>query len=362
MQFLKREHKKFSKGSYGEFILGGDIGATNIHLGIFGVKNKSADLTVSFHFRNKDLSSVYEAINFVLNFIEKDYKIKIENASLGIAGALSPEKDIAKMTNIKWSISKKELKKKTKLKKIILINDFEAVGYAVNILNNNDVAVIKKARKIQNAPILVIGAGTGLGKVVLLYDKNKDSYFPVSSEAGNSDFAAQDNGDFKLIKFMRQKRKGNIIYEDFLSGRGIINIYNFVRNGKRFKETAYTKEINASKIKPELISKYGKIDSTCRETFRIFRKIYAGFARNSALDVLPYGGIYIAGGIAPKNKEVFNNDFVKIFGQNNKLSHVLNRIPIYLVLNLNIGLIGAGFAGMELAKERFNKNRINQRK
>ena len=108
MQFLKKEHKKFSRSSYSKFILGGDIGATNTHLGIFGVNNKSADLIVSCHFKNKDLSSVYEAISSVLNLIKKDYKIKIENASLGIAGALSPEKDTAKMTNIGWEISKKE--------------------------------------------------------------------------------------------------------------------------------------------------------------------------------------------------------------------------------------------------------------
>ena len=350
MQFLKKEHKKFSKSGYSEFILGGDIGATNTHLGIFGVKNKSADLIVSYHFKNKDLSSVYKIINFVLNLIKKDYKIKIENASLGIAGALSPEKDTAKMTNIKWSISKKELKSRTKLKKIILINDFEAIGYAINSLKKSNVSIIKTAGKVQKAPILVIGAGTGLGKVILLYDKNKNSYFPVSSEAGNSDFAAQDNMDFELINFMRQRIKGNISYEDFLSGRGIVNIFNFVRNGKRFKETACTKEINESKIKPELISRYRKIDGTCKETFRIFKKIYAGFARNSALDALPYGGIYIAGGIAPKNKEIFDREFVKMFGQNNKLSHVLNKIPVYLVLNLNVGLIGAGAAGADMLK------------
>ncbi|HLC61779.1 MAG TPA: glucokinase [Candidatus Nanoarchaeia archaeon] len=345
MQFLKKEHKKLSKSSYSGFILGGDIGATNTHLGIFGVKNKSADLIISYHFKNKDLSSVYEAINFVLNLIKKNYKIKIENASLGIAGALSPKKDIAKMTNIKWSISKKELMQKTKLKKIILINDFEAIGYAINSLKKGNVSVVKTAKRVRKAPILVIGAGTGLGKVILLHDKNKDSYFPVSSEAGNGDFAAQDDEDFELIKFMRQEMKGNISYEDFLSGRGIINIYNCVKKEKRFKETACTKEINESKIKPELISKYRKIDGTCKETFRIFKKIYAGFARNSALDVLPYGGIYIAGGIAPKNKEIFDREFVKMFGQNNKLSHVLNKISIYLVRNLNVGLIGAGAAG-----------------
>ena len=356
MQFLKKDHKKFSENGYREFILGGDIGATNTHLGIFGVKNKSADLIISFHFKNKDLSSVYEAINFVLNLVKKDYKIKIENASFGIAGALSPERDNVKMTNIKWSISKKELKRKTILKKIILMNGFEAIGYMINSLKKWQLSVVKTAKKVQKATILVIGAGTGLGKVVLLYDKNKNSYFPVSSEAGNSDFAAQDGRDFELINFMHQKMKYNIIYGDLLSGNGIVNIFNFVRNDKKFKETDYTREIDRSKTKPELISKYRKIDRTCNETFRIFRKIYAGFARNFALDALPFGGIYIAGGIAPKNREIFDNEFVKMFEQNSKLSHVLKKIPIYLVLSLNAGLIGAGVAGAELIKIAKNKN------
>ena len=348
MNFVKKEHKIFSKNSYPKFILGGDIGATNTHLGIFGVNSSFADLILSFHFKNKELKSVYDSINFVLSFASKEYKVKIEKASLGIAGALSPEKDIAKMTNIKWKISKKELKRKTKLRKVILINDFEAVGYAVNYLSKKDFLVIKQAAKVKGAPILVIGAGTGLGKVALIYDKNMKSYFPVSSEGGNTDFAAQDKEDFKLTVFIQQKIKSNASYEMFLSGNGLVNIYNFVKKGKRFKETEYTKEIDSLSSKPELISKYRNTDKICRETFRIFAKIYARFARNFALDVLPYGGIYIAGGIGPKNEEIFNNEFIKIFEDNHKLSHILKKIPIYLILNLNVGLIGAGIAGAKL--------------
>ena len=348
MNFIKKVHKNFNKNKYNNFILGGDIGATNTHLGIFGLKNNSADLITSFDFKNKKLNSPYNAINFVLDLADKNYKIKIENASFGIAGALSPQKEFAKMTNIKWEISKKELIKKTRLKIIRLINDFEAVGYAVNSLKKNDILVIKNAKKVQKAPILVIGAGTGLGKAILLYDENKKSYIPVSSEAGNSDFPAQDNEDFELVNYMKQKSKGNISYELLLSGNGLVNIYNFVRNSKRFKATEYTKEIDESENKPELISRYRNTDKICRETFRIFKKIYAGFARNFALDALPYGGIYIAGGIGPKNKEIFDKEFVEMFENNYKLSHVLKKTPIYLILNLNVGLIGAGFAGAKL--------------
>lgn len=348
MRFIKKEHKKFNKASYNDFILGGDIGATNTHLGIFGVNGNSADLITSFDFLNKELISVYDAISFVVNFADKNYKLKIKKASFGIAGALSSGKDSAIMTNIDWKISKKYLIKNTGLKEVILINDFEAVGYAISSLKKSDVLIVKNAKKVQKAPILAIGAGTGLGKVILLYDNNKKSYFPVASEGGNTDFAAQDAEDFKLMGYIKSKTKSNASYEDVLSGNGLVNIYSFIKKEKKFKQTKYTKEIDKSKTKPELISKYRIKDKTCKETFRIFKKAYARFARNFALDILPYGGIYIAGGIAPKNKEIFDKEFNRIFMQNHKLSHVLKKIPIYLILNLNVGLIGAGMAGTKL--------------
>ena len=106
--------------------------------------------------------------------------------------------------------------------------------------------------------------------------------------------------------------------------------------------------IDKSKSKPELISKYRKADKTCKETFEIFKIAYAGFAKNMALDGLALGGVYIAGGIAPKNREIFDKSFVKIFEESLKMGHILKRMPIYLILNYDVGLLGAGFAGSRL--------------
>jgi glucokinase len=77
----------------------------------------------------------------------------------------------------------------------------------------------------------------------------------------------------------------------------------------------------------------------------MFKRAYANFAKNTALDGLALGGVYIAGGIAPKNKEIFDKEFVKIFEYSHKMGHVLKKIPIYLILNYDIGLLGAGFFG-----------------
>ena len=197
------------------------------------------------------------------------------------------------------------------------------------------------------APVLVIGAGTGLGKTTLIYNENHKSYVPLPSEAGHSDFPAQNKQESELTDFIKKNKKikSSISYEEVLSGRGIVNIYQFLKHIKKFKETKYTKEIDKSKNQPELISKYRKADKTCKATFEMFKAIYARFAQNFALDSLAFGGVYIAGGIAPKNRDIFDKDFVKAFEQNYKLPYVLKKIPIYLILNYNVGLLGAGFAG-----------------
>lgn len=344
MQFAKKEYRNFNRNSYVSFILGGDIGGTNTNLGIFGIKKNFPTLLLSFHFKSKELKGLHEAINATLNYVEKRYKIKITKTCLAVAGVLSPNKDYAKITNVKWDVSKKMLRKKSTLKKIFLINDFEAIGYGINMLDKKDVAVIKKAKKIPKAPIAIVGAGTGLGKTTLIYSEEDKSYEPLPSEAGHTDFSAQNQQEIDLISFIKKykKIKQNISYEQVLSGQGLINIHMFLKKSRRFKETRYTKEIDKSN-NPELISKYKEIDKTCKETFRLFKIIYARFAKNIALDALAFGGVYIAGGIAPKNKEIFDRDFVMEFENNFKLSYVLRKIPVYIILNLNAGLLGAGF-------------------
>ena len=99
-----------------------------------------------------------------------------------------------------------------------------------------------------------------------------------------------------------------------------------------------------------MISKYRKIDKTCKEAFRIFKIIYARFARNVAIDSVARGGVYIAGGIAPRNKEIFDREFVKAFEDNYKLAYLLKKIPVYLITNYDAGLLGAGFSGAKFLK------------
>lgn len=346
---LIKKYKNFKKQSYNHFILGGDIGGTNTRLALFGINQGSAkskpQLLISFNFQSNKLNSLSEAINTVLNHVYNKYKIKVTTASIAAAGPLSVDKNLIQPTNLGWNIDKDELYKKTKLKEIILLNDFESIGYGINMLEKQDIKVIKKGNKIPKAPIILIGAGTGLGKSTLIYDKHSMSYMPIPSEAGHSDFPVKNKEEFELMYHVKNREKLNFVsYEHLLSGHGLSDIYLFLRKQRKFKETKYTKSIDNSNQKPELISKYRNVDNTCKATFEIFKEYYARFAKNCALDTLAYGGVYITGKIAVNNSNIFDPKFVQYFEQNYKLAYILKKIPIYLILNYNVGLLGAAFA------------------
>lgn len=344
-----KKYKNLNKDKHAKFILGGDIGGTNTRVGIFGIGHGSGrsrpSLLISFNFQSRKLHSLSDAINTALNYAWKDSRVEIKAASIAAAGPLSKNKSRVQITNLELNIDKRAILDTTKLNKVILLNDFEAVGYGVNMLNKRDIKAVKQGQKIPNAPIVVLGAGTGLGKTTLIYDTHSKSYNPIPSEAGHSDFPAQDKDEFELVSYMKKREKlGFVSFEHFLSGHGLTYIYSYLRKERIFKESPYTKTIDKLNQKPEAISKYRNVDKTCKATFEIFKKFYSRFAKNCALDSLAYGGVYITGRIAVCNKDIFDLKFAKYFEQNYKLAYILKKIPIYLILNNNVGLLGAAFA------------------
>jgi len=330
----KLKHYKAKKTK--QAILGIDVGGTNTNIGIFSTNLK---LLFSLHFKSKKLNSIIPAINETLNFTSD---LKITKACIAAAGPVA--KDICTPVNLPWKIKSKEILKKTSLTKVKLINDFQAIGYSINILKNKDLLTVRKGKKEKNKTIAVIGAGTGLGKNILIY-KSK-SYIPIPSEGGHSDFSPTNELELKLANFIKKKRKiKQINYEEVLSGRGILAIYFFLKKNKHHKPTAYTKEIAISKEPQIKISKYRKKDHLCRETFKLYTLFYARAAKNFVLETLSKSGLYIAGGIAAKNKDIFKTKtFLNEFDNVDKLNYILKKIPIKVITNYNAGMIGAAYA------------------
>ena len=357
---LKIFNEKNLKKVYSEYLLGIDVGGTYTNIGVAGLEKNKPVLLFSLNFESQKLNSLIQVINKTLTYAKTNYNIDISFACIGAAGVISPKNDFAKLTKLPWDVDLKEILQETPLKKAFIINDFQAIGYAINLLdknNKNDLIEIRLGEiSNQNCETkVVIGAGTGLGKSILYFDKKYNSYIPKASEGGHADFPVENNSELELLDFIKNFRKIQkpIIYEELISGRGLESIYLFLRKNREYDETKYTKEIDESLSKAPLISKYKSMDTTCKETFNLFTKYFARCARNFVLDTMATGGLYIAGGIASKNKEIFNSkEFIDEFEKSFKRDFVLKKVPIYVIINYDVSLLGTCYACSLL----FNKN------
>lgn len=346
------QSEPIKKERYSTFLLGGDIGGTNADFGIFGIRNRQPELLLAARFPSQKLDTVVPTLNSFLDHAVSKYGVAIKKACLGAAGLISANHDLCQPTNVTWTISVKEILAKTSLNSVFLINDFEAIGYGINLLHPadpGDVMQVRSGKPVPRATRAVIGAGTGLGKSILVYSKSHHAYLPLHSEGGHADFPAQDELELQLLGFVGKKRKlvEPVNYEELLSGRGIESIYLFLKSAAPTRQTKITDLINSSKDKAAVIAKYRHQDEVCRETFRLFAKFYARCAKNFVLDTLAQGGLYIAGGIAARNPDIFKSrDFLDEFIRVNKLRNILQNTPVYVIVNENVGLMGAALAAM----------------
>jgi glucokinase len=322
---------------YDGFVLGGDVGGTHTNIGVAGAKGGEATLLYSAHFNSQKLPSLAPAMREALDYGRDRYGIEVDRGCVGVAGAVT-DCSRAKPTNLPWVVDGEEMKNEFGLEEFRIINDFQIIGYGIDSLKDGDLFSAKAGEPGFGETRAVIGAGTGLGKAILLFDGKR--YVPIPSEGGHADFPAHDQFDLELADRVRGKRTTPASYEDLLSGRGIERIYEFLR--ERRGGTEKTGEIEEAEERAALISKYRETDPLCRETFKTYAKYYGRCAKNFVLETLVTGGLYIAGGIAAKNREIFvSPEFHAEFLNAEKQRHLLEKTPVHVIVNYDVSIIGA---------------------
>jgi glucokinase len=349
-------------------LLAGDIGGTKTILRLV-----NSDQTGTQALPN--LTTLYEKtyvsadfpglVPMVRRFIA-DARNELENAPVpekacfGIAGPVV--NNTSKLTNLGWDLLDGEkLQKELHLSQVSLINDFVAVGYGVLGLAPEDLHTLKPGQPDPNAPIAVIGAGTGLGEGYVI--PCGGGYRVFGTEGGHTDFAPRSPLESQLLDYLREKGKlGRVSVERVVSGMGIESIYQFLRNREYAEESptlaeafkTWKQEIGKEEKSIDLaaiISRHAQeqSDYLCQATMDVFVSAYGAEAGNLALKLLPNGGLYIAGGIAAKNLPLMQKSaFLHAFSEKGRVSPVLEKIPIHIVLNPRVGLIGAAICAANL--------------
>jgi len=315
-------------------IIGADIGGTNSNFGIFDLSTGKLELLLSIHLKSNEITNFTDALKDVLTYLKNRYAITVKKASLACAGAVSKEKTLCKITNSGFLVDANDIVEHTEIEYAYIANDFEVIGFGINAIDQNKLIEINKGDKVKTGTKAIFGAGTGLGKCLLLWDKNQKRYFPLATEGGHTDFPVQNKTELELVEFIKQTEQiqTNIRWEDILSGIGVSRLYNFFCWKNNVSPTLARDKIFSNK----------DTDKQCLSAYQLFTQLYGRLTKNVALDSLARGGIYIAGGIAAKYPHMFDQEiFMDAFTSHSKHSNLLKSIPVYVITDYNISLYGA---------------------
>ncbi len=317
--------------------LAADIGGTKTLIHWFESDGKNIQTLMKKRFENANYSNIESILAEILSTDQA-----LDSACLAIAGPITPlvKNQIANVTNLPWTIDRNAIQQTFNIKHCTLINDFKANGYAIAALTNNDWITLQEGKSRATATKAIIGAGTGLGQAIIPYSKNHQQV--LSTEGGHVDFAPKNALEIQLFQYLNLQWS-HVSYERILSGTGIWNLFQFLIEHHQLNPSDFRKisEHNDPAAKISMLAQQQTL-TIASETMVLFSKIYGAQAGNLALNCLPYGGLYIAGGIAAKNQSLLRSkQFLDAFLAKGRMQSILKDIPVKLITNTELGLIGA---------------------
>jgi glucokinase len=315
-------------------ILAGDVGGTKTRLALFSPDGTPRTPVFERDVASRDYPSL-EAL--VLEFMAAASG-KATFAAIGIAGPVVQNR--VEATNLPWLIDGTVLGARLGAP-CVLLNDLAATGWGIEHVAPTEIESLQVGVPSPGNRAL-IAAGTGLGEALLIWDGAR--HVPVASEGGHADLAARDPVEDEFVVWLRAKY-GHVSYERVLSGHGLADIYRFLSDTGRGAEPGDFGARFRADADPARVVTAGALDGSCERAglaLERFVAIYGAEAGNLALKAFAVDGVYIGGGIAPRIAPALRRGaFARAFNDKGRLSPVLTKIPIRLILDDRAALWGA---------------------
>ena len=306
-----------------------DIGGTNARFACYQADETASGAGTLSHIARYACADFPSMADALANYC-KDLHITPDRMSLAVAGPVDGEE--VSFTNNSWSFAKQEIKACFHLSSLTVINDFTAQALVPPHLSQQALTVVRDGTPYPNTPVLVLGAGTGLGFAAIL--PVDDGWCPLETEGGNGLLALRGDDPADLPAFLRSKEEV-VSFESCLSGRGLEYLYQFLAphepplTARQIAETAADNEL-------------------ARTAIILFFNLLANFIANGILSTGARQGVYISGGIAPKLKRFLpESQFLKRLADHGAYSDYVGAVPVYLIEQEQAeqaGLLGAGLA------------------
>ena len=316
-------------------IFAGDVGGTKTALALFEVRRRALALVRETVLPSHGFAALTDAIR---QFLLEGSPASVDAACVGVAGPVIDGRCTA--PNLPWEVDEASLAPAVTTRRVKLVNDLEATGHGVLGLPTSALAMLQ-AGAPRKATMALIAAGTGLGEVLLVWDGRR--YRVVSSEGGHTDFAPRTDLEMELFQFLR-KEFGRVSYERVVSGPGLYNIYRFLLANGGAPEAEWLRSRMETGDPSAVVAEAALAgrDARAVQALDVFVSIYGAEAGNVALKFLAVGGVYVGGGIAPRVLPVLRDGrFVRAFTGKGRLTPLLEKIPVHVILDDRTALWGA---------------------
>jgi glucokinase len=322
-------------------VLAGDIGGTNARLAIVDVDGRRARVEGEQRFASQEAPGLAPIVQRYL----RDAGRSLEWACFAVAGRVID--GVARTSNLPWTIDERELAATIGIAHTSVINDFDAVGHGLSLLGPKDVETLQEGEPIAHGPVALIGAGTGLGEAFLSWDGARYRVHP--SEGGHAEFAARDQVEWALRRSL-QDEFGRVSCERVVSGPGLIAIYRHLAAAGAVVENDAVRAEMGRQDPAAVIVQHG-VDGTdplCAAVLDRFTSLLGAVAGDLALTVLATGGVFVAGGIAPRIvTKLKRGPFLAAFRAKGRLAPFMLRVPVGVITNGSVGLLGAAAVAAE---------------
>jgi glucokinase len=326
-------------------VLAGDVGGTKTRLAVFDVQGTRLDTVKEHSYPSGSYNGLEEIVREFLDGAGSDCR----QACFGIAGPV--QRGRVQTTNLPWVVEEQALAALFGFERVALINDLEANAWGIDALREDDFHVVNAGSPDAEGNACIVSAGTGLGEAGLYWDGQR--HWPFASEGGHADFSPSTDLEIALLEYLRE-RLGHVSWERVVSGMGLVNVHDFLRAHRGVAMPSWLREEMSAGDAAAAISRAAMDgrDALCAETLDLFVHLYGVEAGNHALKIMATGGVYLGGGIAPKNLDRFKGPgFMQGFLDKGRMQPLLEAMPVKIILNDRTALFGPALY-LEVVKGR----------
>ena len=322
-----------------KYILAADIGATKTDIGLFCVANGDLQRVTGQRF---DSCCEIGFLRRVKEFLAVQLPSGILSAAcFGVAGPVVAGR--VEATNLGLKLDEKSLRKQLSCPQLFLVNDLFATAAAIPNLESCDLATLQIGNTKANsgAPVAILAPGTGLGMAFLLVGSKELNI--LASEGGHAEFAPRDEDEVELWRYLK-KRFGRVSCERLLSGPGLVNIFDWLKN-REVEGNSNMAESGSTQAEfsgAEVVAAAAAGDQVALAAISYFTRILGSVAGDLVLTGMAAGGLCLAGGIPAKIIEYLRQgQFINNFNAKGRMSAWIKQVPVRVVLNPEAALFGA---------------------